>query len=102
MFDCYNAAPHPEQNRAPCGLGRWQCGQAVSGFTEAKLWTGAALADGMFTVMLTGWLHPGTAIPRDAAIPAAWMALNSRTRLGMKKHSIKPRNVGMLVQQKTQ
>ena len=52
-------------------------------------------AGGMFTVTLSGWPHPGTAMPSAAAMPAAWMALNSRTRPGMKKHSIKPRIQGM-------
>lgn len=55
----------------------------------------------MFT--FTGQPHPaGTLMPSAAAIPAAWMALNSRTLPGMKKHSISPRKNGMLVQKKQQ
>jgi hypothetical protein len=64
---------------------------------------GFAGPGGTFPVTFTGHPHPiGTLIPSVAAIPAAWMALNSRTRLGMKKHSMNPRTEVMPVQQKQQ
>jgi len=56
----------------------------------------------MFTVTFSGWPHPGIMIPSAAAIPAAWIALNSRTRPGMKKHSTNPRIAVIPVQQKMQ
>ena len=49
-----------------------------------------------------GWPHAGTAIPSDAAIPAACIALNSRTRPGMKKHSMNPSSDGIPLQKKQQ
>ena len=69
--------------------------------------TGAAPAGGIFPctfiATFTGACpHPGTEIPSDAAMAAAWMALNSRTRPGMKKHSMKPRIAGIPVQKKQQ
>ena len=35
---------------------------------------------GAFPIPFTGWPHMGTGIPSDAAMPAACMALYSRTR----------------------
>jgi hypothetical protein len=90
----YNAAPQAEQKREPTGLVWRQRKQASS--------VPGCGAGGMLTVTLHGWPHPGIAMPSIAAIPAAWMALNSLTRPGMKKHSTKPRNPGIPVQKKQQ
>lgn len=57
----------------------------------------------IFTVTFTGQPQPGgTVIPNAAAIPAAWMALNSRTRPGMKKHSMNPSSAVIPDQKKQQ
>jgi hypothetical protein len=66
-----SACPHPEQNRAPAALVRWQRGQAMGVMTGAAARGGATLTCGTFTVTLTGWPHPGTGIPSEAAIAAA-------------------------------
>ena len=49
-----------------------------------------------------GQLHRGTGMPSEAAMAAACMALYSRTRAGMKKHSKKPMMAGMPLQKKQQ
>ena len=59
-------------------------------------------AAGTFTVTFTGGAYAGIAISSAAAIPAAWIALNSLTLPGMKKHSINPNNAGKPVQKKQQ
>ena len=59
-------------------------------------------AGGIFTVTLIGQPMGGALMPRAAAIPAAWMALNSLTRPGIKKHSITPSTVVIPVQKKQQ
>ncbi len=59
-------------------------------------------ACGIFTVTFTGQPMGGAAMPSAAAMPAACIALNSRTRPGMKKHSMKPRNAVIPVQKKQQ
>lgn len=89
------AFPHPAQNRDPAGLPIWQRGQIVCA---------GAGGGGIFTVTwaVGGWPHPGTAIPNEAAMAAACMALNSRTRPGMKKHSMTPRIVGIPDQNRQQ
>jgi hypothetical protein len=81
------------------------CGYATAATTGPVPVFGPAPCGGIFPctfiATFTGaWPHPGTAIPRDAAIAAAWMELNSRTRPGMKKHSMNPSSDGMPVQQK--
>ena len=60
----------------------------------------AARAGGIAIAEPTGCPQPGIGIPNVAAIPAAWMALNSRTRPGMKKHSMNPRIEGIPLQKK--
>ena len=104
-FESYSTAPHPEQNREPVTFVCWQRPHAISVPGKGRVDAGAAPvgAGGTFMVTFTGQPHPaGTVIPSAAAIPAAWMALNSRTLPGMKKHSIKPRTHGSGVQQKQQ
>lgn len=88
----YSVCPHPEQNRAPGGFVRWHFGQAVSV-------AGCPITAGGTS---KGCPHPGISIPSIAAIAAACIALNSRTRPGMKKHSINPRSPGIPVQKKQQ
>jgi len=78
---------------------RWQRLHAISVPGWAIAATGAG---GMFTVTFTGQPTGGTLMPRAAAIPAAWIALNSRTRPGIKKHSTIPRTDVMPVQKKQQ
>src|SRR5690348_10040376 len=90
---CYSAAPHAEQKRAPATFVCPQRGHAARVLRWGE-------PGGIFTVTLTGCCHPGTGIPSDAAMVAACMALNSRTRPGMKKHSMNPRTHGMGVQKK--
>jgi hypothetical protein len=100
-------APHAEQNRDPATLVRWQrlqvtCGPTRGNATEAA-WGVPAGAGGTWMFTFTGHPQPaGTLIPSAAAIPAAWMALNSRTLDGMKKHSMKPRTAVIPVQKKQQ
>ena len=55
--------PHPEQKCAPCGLVCPQRRQASS--------VPGCGAGGTLMVTFHGWPHPGIAIPRVAAIPAA-------------------------------
>ncbi len=62
----------------------------------------AAYCAGIFTVTFTGQPIGGAVMPSAAAIPAAWIALNSRTRPGIKKHSMNPRNAVIPVQKKQQ
>jgi hypothetical protein len=105
--DAYSTLPHPEQNRDPATLVRWQrlqvtWGPASGNATEAA-WGVPVAAAGTLIFTFTGQPHPaGTLMPSAAAIPAAWMALNSRTLDGMKKHSMKPRTAVIPVQKKQQ
>ena len=87
--------PHPAQNRAPTTFAYWHRGQLTVGPD-----CGATAGGGTFTIALTGCPHAGTGIPNDAAMADACMALYSRTRPGMKKHSKKPINPGMPDQKK--
>src|SRR5579863_10404381 len=109
MLDHSNPEPQLPQNRDPGGFVRWHRGQAISSLAcgeETNPAAGAKAAPGApggtFTVTLIGCPHAGIGMPSAAAIPAAWMALNSRTRPGMKKHSTNPRNAVRVVQQNRQ
>ena len=71
----------------------WHRGQATRVLASAT----AALP-----VAYMGWFQPGMGIPSIEAIAAAWMALNSRTLPGMKKHSMNPSTDVIPVQKKQQ
>ncbi len=88
----------PAAAGAEAGAGGIGLAAARAGIERAGLdcWP----AGGTFTVTLKGWPQAGIGMPSAAAMPAAWMALNSRTRPGMKKHSMKPRIQVMPVQEK--
>src|ERR1700739_2952707 len=98
----HSVPPPPEQNFAPPGLVLPHLPHATSvpGCAIAvAAGAGGPAPGGNIPLKLIGCPKAVIVIPSAAAIPAAWIALNSRTRPGMKKHSINPSTHGNGVQQ---